>query len=454
MAADGRDLLEPEPRRGLLTRVIIALAVVAGGVVAWQALSWRALPDPESGASGSSITLRHVRDFGELDGPGAIGRPVAVAEDRRGRLYVVSEESSYRIVVFDSMGSHLRTLGVEGAGPGEFRSIVALQIGRGDILRVFDDRNARITVLDPEGQLAGTIPFVGYVTATAELADGQIVVAGLIGQDTSSAPLHLIDRSGAVTASFGEPYAQRDHRTFYASRRVVASAADGSIWAATPLTYRIERWSSGKLDRIVERDDEWFPARSIPGPVTPERPPDPEIRAIQEGRDGLLRILVTVGEPQWAEGLGDRASRTPEGDYHPIEDVDRVFGTRIEVIDPASSSVVAEMETEEWLFAFLRSDLAVSYRESPFPRLSVWELVLHGDGDDEADRASAEVDSGGIRIVATDGGTARASTGWRVDSIAELQIGRADGDAAYLFARIRGIATVSGARIVILGGGG
>src|SRR5690625_4437409 len=59
---------------------------------------------------------------GEDEGPESffgIG-PTNIAADHTGNLYIM-DSGNHRIVIFDEAGNHLRTLGRQGSGPGEFQ---------------------------------------------------------------------------------------------------------------------------------------------------------------------------------------------------------------------------------------------------------------------------------------------------------------------------------------------
>lgn len=63
------------------------------------------------------IEFEHVARIGSFDGPDAIGQPQGMVRDSRGRLYLMQSPGSYQIVVFDSTGDFLRTIGRLGEGP-------------------------------------------------------------------------------------------------------------------------------------------------------------------------------------------------------------------------------------------------------------------------------------------------------------------------------------------------
>ena len=69
------------------------------------------------------------------EGPAyALGDPVGVEVDSAGRLYV-ADNSIPAIQVYDDAGTHLRTIGGKGPGPGEFQEIQDLHV-HGDTLTV------------------------------------------------------------------------------------------------------------------------------------------------------------------------------------------------------------------------------------------------------------------------------------------------------------------------------
>ncbi|NOT08779.1 MAG: hypothetical protein HOP28_11300 [Gemmatimonadales bacterium] len=68
-----------------------------------------------------------------------------------GRRLAVSNPVGGDIRIFDSAGSHLKTVGQKGGGPGEYQSIAALWTGPGDSILVADMIANRLSILDAEG---------------------------------------------------------------------------------------------------------------------------------------------------------------------------------------------------------------------------------------------------------------------------------------------------------------
>ncbi len=77
--------------------------------------------------------------------------------DAAGRVYVLDQQAN-NVRVFSETGEHIRTLGRDGGGPGEFAYPIGLTWDANGHLWVADARNARYTVFDTSGALVATFP--------------------------------------------------------------------------------------------------------------------------------------------------------------------------------------------------------------------------------------------------------------------------------------------------------
>jgi hypothetical protein len=118
---------------------------------------------PEQGiwGEGEAWALRESLRIGALegDGPELFGEIGDVAVDGEGRIYVL-EEQAHEIRVFGPDGSHLRTIGRQGGGPGELNVPFGGEIefdptGR---LVVHNSMNRRWEIFTPEGESVGSTP--------------------------------------------------------------------------------------------------------------------------------------------------------------------------------------------------------------------------------------------------------------------------------------------------------
>lgn len=129
-----------------------------GGVVQVQhagaAPEWRLEPVLEIG-EGGGLT--------EAPSPAEFGRIARVISDLDGRVYV-AEQMPPEIRVFGPDGSHVRTLGRKGAGPGEFGGLHGMAWLAEDTMLVADYGNARLARMTVEGEPVGQwgwVPITG-----------------------------------------------------------------------------------------------------------------------------------------------------------------------------------------------------------------------------------------------------------------------------------------------------
>jgi hypothetical protein len=95
-----------------------------------------------------------------------------VVLDSESSIFVADVLAS-RIVVFDSTGRYVRTIGHKGAGPGEFEQPYSLG-WLGDTLLVLDPRNARIGKFSKTGQWLGMWRWQPLTGGQIHLSNGSI----------------------------------------------------------------------------------------------------------------------------------------------------------------------------------------------------------------------------------------------------------------------------------------
>lgn len=92
----------------------------------------------------------------DVTGPTLFGNISGVRLDGRGRVWVADGQSA-EVRIFDSAGAFVKGVGGRGEGPGEFIGIRLLGSFVGDSVAVWDDAQGRLTVLDPEGNVARVV---------------------------------------------------------------------------------------------------------------------------------------------------------------------------------------------------------------------------------------------------------------------------------------------------------
>ena len=123
---------------------------------------------------GDSVQLVEELRIGQLDDDddaytfGQV-REMAVSSD--GTIYVY-DGAVRALRAYDSTGRYLRTIGAEGAGPGEYREIVGLVVDRNGRLLLRDPRLGRVMVYSATGEPVSSWPMPsGLYTSDALRAD-------------------------------------------------------------------------------------------------------------------------------------------------------------------------------------------------------------------------------------------------------------------------------------------
>jgi len=106
---------------------------------------------------GGDATLREDASIGVESGDDAymLGSVRGIAE-HGGETFVLDQQVPV-LRVYDRSGRHLRDLGAEGSGPGEFQRPEAMVIGNDGRIYVRDPRNGRIMILSAAGEELGIL---------------------------------------------------------------------------------------------------------------------------------------------------------------------------------------------------------------------------------------------------------------------------------------------------------
>lgn len=101
-----------------------------------------------------------------------------------GRIAIANQGLS-QIKIYDADGDHLENLGRQGEGPGDFMLLMDLWRAPGDSLVAADNRLARLTVFDADGEVGRTIPLQQseeprQLFGRGTLDDGSLLVSAVI----------------------------------------------------------------------------------------------------------------------------------------------------------------------------------------------------------------------------------------------------------------------------------
>lgn len=299
------------------------------------------------------ISLTHVATFGAADGPAAIGQMGLIAHSGDGRWFVVTTASASNVLVFDSTGTVLATIGRSGEGPGEYRGIWRLFVDD-EHLHVYDGRLSRETILSLDDySVVRSVRLTGPLLNIALFADGLLAVnAAIRTPELVGQPLHIL-REGDRARSFGGQGEQYLADVPYSGMREIAPArAPGSFWAAYKNRYRVQKWdTAGNLLVTLNREADWFQPHERGVGFDPSVAPAPVLMAIQEDAQGVLWTLTAVADAEWRSALTPMPGH-PDGNRYAASDMNDYLDTVIEAIDPVEGVVLASTRVDQHFFRF------------------------------------------------------------------------------------------------------
>lgn len=170
------------------------------------------------------VSPEAVLNLGTVDGDAAFSFDrISGAYVLDGDLLAVLDAGAREIRFFDLDGNHRSTFGRPGQGPGEFQSLIFLGL-YADSLWLFDGRQQRITVLDPEGG--------GFRVARAGLDNVGLGPVGLLPDGSAvlvadlafSSP--LIDELPPGLQRFGAAYVRIDSQGALQDTILVAQGSE------------------------------------------------------------------------------------------------------------------------------------------------------------------------------------------------------------------------------------
>ena len=237
---------------------------------------WRVVPEPEV-------------DIGVLEGAPEyqLFRVRGATRLSDGRI-VVANGGTKEIRFYSADGEHLRTVGRQGEGPGEFEELSGPWRMAGDSIVAFDWRGLRLSIFAPEGEFvrserletAEGVMFpspLGVTTSRTVLASvGQVFMSGEaqtgVSRDSGSILVYGLD--GALQDTLGvfpgsEAYVKSEGRSMsvrsLAFGRSFQTELQGDrLYAGATDRYEVGVWrTDGTLERLIRR-------AHTPVAVTPE----------------------------------------------------------------------------------------------------------------------------------------------------------------------------------------
>ena len=190
----------------------------------------------------TTATLVEEVRIGTLDGADEemFGAVSELAPDGEGGVYVFDGRAP-ALRHFDAAGQYTHTLGGEGSGPGEYRdAALGLFVVQGGRVLMYDPRNARINVYDPDGTPADHwMVASGLFARNTTLVDtaGEIYIKIMLGRPERNRPwpiglLHL-DARGQFVDTIPEP------RIAGEPDAAAGTFGEAKVWEMSPLGYLV-----------------------------------------------------------------------------------------------------------------------------------------------------------------------------------------------------------------------
>ncbi len=262
-------------RRGLAVPLMLALAAAlpAHGKTVEKDGVTQIMNPAESRAKAETIELEEAWRVGGDDDDVLFGVVTDVIADREGNFYLLDAQLS-EIQVYSPGGEHLRTIGREGEGPGEFRgafNLLLLPSGNIGVLQAFP---SKIVGLTPQGEPADAFSLpetegAGFkVLFAAQNAGDDLAVVYGFNQPSEAgfvqtSVLSLFDAAGGKERRLHSQDSGMDAANpviaeveWDAFRNRWSAGPDGRVYSAVEFgQYSIHVWNpDGKLAHVIRRE--------------------------------------------------------------------------------------------------------------------------------------------------------------------------------------------------------
>ncbi len=242
------------------------------------------ISNPKTPAHQMRIVFKEELTIGEAEGDEnyMFGNRIFINTDDEGNFYV-SDSDSHRIQKYDPEGKYLLTIGREGQGPGEFRSLLMPRFDNDNNLYITDDLNRRISFFNRNGQYLRQVKFLedyndvyinskGFIFAykSSRSEEGNVqkttVIYGLFDEkfnlvaELFKDEIEMSMPTGVDESSLAKFLAQGLSLFAFRPMTKLTLTNNDFIYLGYPDKYEINIYSpEGKLVRKITRDYESIP---------------------------------------------------------------------------------------------------------------------------------------------------------------------------------------------------
>lgn len=342
-------------RRSVVTLAVIrALGVV---VTLGSAVSAQSVGGQREQCGRCEIMLEKVATFGAGDTTGMLSvLPTSMHLDRAGRYWLANGQD---LAVVHTPDGRSRAVGSKGRGPGEFVRVGEIVPLPGDSVLLIDHAEYRATVVGPDLQIVRTIllDMVPQRTAVASWPDNVWMTGSWSTPSSAGRPLHRFRLGGAASVFVGSFGTGSDELRAGGMTPLLrlAQAAGGRLWTLERHSNLLTLWTaSGQAVRTSRRQPAWFKPNANQPMGNPTTPPSATVRLISEDASGYLWIVAETPSPDWTAAW-ENFPVNPSGGRGEVSTrsiaTDRLWKSRIEVLDAATGRLVAERQLDEWVIA-------------------------------------------------------------------------------------------------------
>ena len=198
-----------------------------------------------------------------------------ICSDSKGNIYLLDGQLN-KVMIFSSSGEHIRSIGREGEGPGEFRRPSDLFLTASGNVAIMQRMPGKIVLLSPDGDPLGNYPVLdldggGFQMFSGGSRAGDLVVLAIQQMSRQETGMGMklsligVNESGEKVATYFTQQSSRDFSNMVFDEKqsgfgsfVWKVANDGNVYISDNFdTYYIEvRRPDGSLERVIEKEYE------------------------------------------------------------------------------------------------------------------------------------------------------------------------------------------------------